>query len=95
MGLFCLVHRDHYPAIYDAILHAGASGVSVVFGTLRDPHAPADAANEEWASVQTSVAPSQIEKVRDAIQDTVKSEGIESACLFSHSINKAATYIPG
>lgn len=95
VGLFCLVHRDHYPAIYDATLNAGASGVSVVFGTLRDPNAPADAANEEWASVQTSVAPSQIDKVRAAIQDTIKSESIESACLFSHSINKAATYIPG
>lgn len=93
-GLFCLVHRDHYPAIYDAILNAGASGVSVVFGTLRDPKAAADAANEEWASVQTSIAPGALDKVRNAIEDTVKREGIDSACLFTSTIDKAATYIP-
>lgn len=96
VGLFCLVHRDHYyPTIYDAILDAGAGGVSVVFGTLRDPTAPADAANEEWASVQTSIAPDALDKVRDAIKDTVQREGIDSACLFTYNIDKAATYIPG
>ena len=94
VGLFCLVHRDNYPAIYDEILNAGAGGVSVVFGTLRDPNAPAEQANEEWASVQTSIAPAALDKVRDAIKDTVKREGIDSACLFTHSIDKAATYIP-
>ena len=35
-----------------------------------------------------------LDKVRDAIKDTVKREGIDSACLFTHSIDKAATYIP-
>ena len=94
VGLYCLVHRDNYPAIYDAILNAGAGGVSVVFGTLRDPSASADQANEEWASVQTSIAPAVLEKVRDAIKDTVKTEGIDSACLFTHKIEKAATYLP-
>ncbi len=94
VGLFCLVHRDHYPAIYDAILNAGASGVSVVFGTLRDPNASPEAANEEWASVQTSIAPGALDKVRDALESAINQEGIDSACLFTSAIEKAATYIP-
>jgi nitrogen regulatory protein PII len=94
VGLFCLVHRDHYPVIYDAILDAGASGVSVVFGKLRDPNAPPDAANDEWASVQTSISPDALNKVRDAIEDATQRVGIKSACLFTTAIDKAATYIP-
>lgn len=94
VGLFCNVHRDHYQFIYDAILSAGAGGVSGIFGILRDPQQAADAANEEWASIQTSIAPKALDKVRDAIKETIKANNINRACLFAHSIGKAATYLP-
>lgn len=94
VGLFCLIHRDHYPAVYDAILNAGAGGVSGIFGILRDPTSDGETANEEWASIQTSIAPQMLEKVRDSIKETLGANNIKRACLFTHSINKAATYIP-
>jgi nitrogen regulatory protein PII len=94
VGLFCNVHRDHYQHIYDAILSAGAGGVSGIFGILRDPEQAADAANEEWASVQTSIAPQALDKVRDAIKETIQKNNIQRACLFAHEIGKAATYLP-
>jgi nitrogen regulatory protein PII len=94
VGLFCLVHRDHYPAVYDAILNAGAGGVSGIFGILRDPQSDGEGANEEWASIQTSIAPQMLEKVRDSIKEAIDANNIKRACLFTHSINKAATYLP-
>lgn len=94
VGLFCNVHRDHYQHIYDAILSAGAGGVSGIFGILRDPQGSDDAANEEWASVQTSIAPNALDKVRYAIKETIKENKINRSCLFAHGIGKAATYLP-
>ena len=94
VGLFCLVHRDNYQSIYDAILNAGAGGVSCIFSILRDPKQDNDSANEEWASVQTSIAPQALEKVRDSIKNAVARDNISRVCLFTHTIHKAATYLP-
>ena len=94
VGLFCLVRRDNYQSIYDAILNAGAGGVSCIFSILRDPKQDGEGANEEWASVQTSIAPQALEKVRNSIKEAVERDNISRVCLFTHSIHKAATYLP-
>ena len=36
VGLYCVVPRDHYSEVYDAILDAGAPGVSTNFGVMAD-----------------------------------------------------------
>ena len=94
VGLNCLVHRDDYQPVYDAILNAGAGGVSCIFSILRDPKQDDEAANEEWASVQTSIAPQALEKVRESIKDAAAKANIDRLCLFTHTIHKAATYLP-
>ena len=38
VGLYCIVPRDQYEEVYDAVLESGAPGVSTNFGIMIDAH---------------------------------------------------------
>ena len=96
VGLYCVVHRDHYSDVYDAVLNAGAPGVSTNFGVMADQTGEGeDACNEEWALVYTSLAPSSVESVMNQISEKVQALGIDRYAFYTLPIPRALTYLGG
>jgi hypothetical protein len=94
-GLYCIVPRDHYSDVYDAILEAGAPGVSTNFGVMLDADAGEgdQAQNEEWAVVYTSLGAGNVDKVRDATSKKIDSLGIDRTAFYTLPIPRALTYL--
>jgi len=97
VGLYCIVPRDQYSTVYDAILEAGAPGVSTNFGVMIDAEDSEDGQhqNEEWALVYTSVGPSNVETIRDSVQKEIESLGIDRFAFYTLPIPRALTYLGG
>jgi hypothetical protein len=96
VGLYCVVPRDHYSEVYDAILDAGAPGVSTNFGVMADKTGEGEeTCNEEWALVYTSLSPSSVEKVTESVIQKVDNLGIDSFAFYTLPIPRALTYLGG
>jgi len=97
VGLYCIVPRDQYSTVYDAILEAGAPGVSTNFGVMIDAEDSEDGQhqNEEWALVYTSVGPSSVASVRDSVQKDIEKLGIDRFAFYTLPIPRALTYLGG
>lgn len=96
VGLYCVVPRDHYSEVYDAILDAGAPGVSTNFGVMADKTGEGEATcNEEWALVYTSLSPSSVDKVTESVIQKVDNLGIDSFAFYTLPIPRALTYLGG
>ena len=97
VGLYCIVPRDNYSDVYDALLEAGAPGVSTNFGVMLDADSGdgEQAQNEEWAVVYTSLGPANVDKVRDAVAGKIESIGLDRAAFYTLPIPKALTYLGG
>lgn len=98
IGLYCIVPRDFYDEVYDAILDAGAPGVSTNFGVMVDSKNEADSdqkQNEEWALVYTSVGPNSVESLRTSVEETISSLGIDNYAFYTLPIPRALTYLGG
>ena len=97
IGLYCIVPRDNYSDVYDAILEAGAPGVSTNFGVMNDADAgDADQAqNEEWALVYTSLGPVNVDNVRDSVAKRIDEIGLDRAAFYTLPIPRALTYLGG
>jgi len=97
VGLYCIVPRDNYSDVYDAILEAGAPGVSTNFGVMIDADAgDADQAqNEEWALVYTSLGPANVDNVRDSVAKKIDEIGLDRAAFYTLPIPRALTYLGG
>ncbi len=95
VGLYCIVPRDNYSDVYDAILEAGASGVSTSFGIMLDADSGEGdkAQNEEWAVVYTSLGLSSVEKVRDATAKKIDAIGLDRSAFYTLPIPRALTYL--
>ncbi len=95
VGLYCIVPRDNYSDVYDAILEAGASGVSTSFGIMLDADSGEgeQAQNEEWAVVYTSLGLSSVEKVRDATAKKIDAIGLDRSAFYTLPIPRALTYL--
>ncbi len=97
VGLYCIVPRDQYSTVYDAILEAGAPGVSTNFGVMIDAEDSEDGQhqNEEWALVYTSVGPSNVDTVRESVQKDIEKLGIDRFAFYTLPIPRALTYLGG
>ena len=96
VGLYCVVPRDHYAEVYDAILDAGAPGVSTNFGVMADKTGEGEeTCNEEWALVYTSLSPSSVDKVTESVIQKVDNLGIDSFAFYTLPIPRALTYLGG
>ncbi len=97
VGLYCIVPRDQYSTVYDAILEAGAPGVSTNFGVMIDAEDSEDGKhqNEEWALVYTSVGPSNVDAIRESIQKEIEKLKIDRFAFYTLPITKALTYLGG
>ena len=97
VGLYCIVPRDHYDEVYDAILETGAPGVSTNFGVMIDAESDDNEQqqNEEWALVYTSVGPDSVESLRDVVSSKISSLGIKQFAFYTLPIPKALTYLGG
>ena len=97
VGLYCIVPRDFYEEVYDAVLDSGAPGVSTNFGVMLDSDNDdsEQQQNEEWALVYTSVGPDSVNSLRDAISDKVSSLGIDRFAFYTLPIPRALTYLGG
>ena len=97
VGLYCIVPRDNYSDVYDAILEAGAPGVSTNFGVMNDADAgdAEQAQNEEWALVYTSLGSANIDKVRDSVAKKIDEIGLDRAAFYTLPIPRALTYLGG
>ena len=97
VGLYCIVPRDNYSDVYDALLEAGAPGVSTNFGVMLDADSGEgdQAQNEEWAVVYTSLGPANVDKVRDAVAKKIDSIGLDRAAFYTLPIPRALTYLGG
>ena len=97
IGLYCIVPRDNYSDVYDAILAAGAPGVSTNFGVMNDSDAgdAEQAQNEEWALVYTSLGPANVDKVRDSVAKKIDEIGLDRAAFYTLPIPRALTYLGG
>ena len=97
VGLYCIVPRDQYSTVYDAILESGAPGVSTNFGVMIDADDSEDGQhqNEEWALVYTSVGPNSVDSIRESIQTEVENLGIDRFAFYTLPIPKALTYLGG
>ena len=96
VGLYCVVPRDHYSDVYDAILDAGAPGVSTNFGVMADQaSAGEDTCNEEWAIVYTSLAPTSVKNVMEKVSTKIDVLGINRFAFYTLPIPKALTYLGG
>ena len=97
VGLYCIVPRDQYSTVYDAILEAGAPGVSTNFGIMIDAEDTEDGQhqNEEWALVYTSVGPSNVDVVRESVQKDIEKLGIDRFAFYTLPIPRALTYLGG
>lgn len=98
IGLYCIVPRDQYEEVYDAVLESGAPGVSTNFGIMIDAHDEDDEGqnqNEEWALVYTSVGPNNVESVRESVQQEIEKIGIDKFAFYTLPIPRALTYLGG
>ncbi|MBU62614.1 MAG: hypothetical protein CMI26_08940 [Opitutae bacterium] len=97
IGLYCIVPRDNYSDVYDAILAAGAPGVSTNFGVMNDADAGEgdQAQNEEWALVYTSLGSANVDKVRDSVAKKIDEIGLDRAAFYTLPIPRALTYLGG
>ena len=97
VGLYCIVPRDNYSDVYDAILDAGAPGVSTNFGVMNDADAGDgdQAQNEEWALVYTSLGPANVDNVRDSVAKKIDAIGLDRAAFYTLPIPRALTYLGG
>ena len=98
IGLYCIVPRDQYEEVYDAVLKSGAPGVSTNFGIMIDAHDEDDDGqnqNEEWALVYTSVGPNNVESVRESVQQEIEKLGIDKFAFYTLPIPRALTYLGG
>ena len=98
IGLYCIVPRDQYEEVYDAVLKSGAPGVSTNFGIMIDAHDEDDEGqnqNEEWALVYTSVGPNNVESVRESVQQEIVKLGIDKFAFYTLPIPRALTYLGG
>ena len=95
-GLYCVVPRDYYSDVYDAILEAGAPGVSTNFGVMADQTGSGeDTCNEEWALVYTSLSPSAVNGVMEKVSDKIDTLGIDRYAFYTLPIPRALTYLGG
>lgn len=97
IGLYCIVPRDYYGQVYEAILDAGAPGVSTNFGIMLDADSDSDdhQQNEEWALVYTSVGPNNVESLRDSVANKISAFGIDRFAFYTLPIPRALTYLGG
>jgi len=96
IGLYCVVPRDHYSEVYDAILEAGAPGVSTNFGVMADQNSSGtDVCNEEWALVYTSLSPSSIDSMIETVSANMEKIGIDRFAFYTLPIPRALTYLGG
>jgi nitrogen regulatory protein PII len=97
IGLYCIVPRDNYSDVYDAILEAGAPGVSTNFGVMNDADSgdAEQAQNEEWALVYTSLGSANVDKVRDSVAKRIDEIGLDRAAFYTLPIPRALTYLGG
>ena len=97
IGLYCIVPRDNYSDVYDAILEAGAPGVSTNFGVMNDADSgdAEQAQNEEWALVYTSLGSANVDKVRDSVAKKIDEIGLDRAAFYTLPIPRALTYLGG
>jgi len=97
IGLYCIVPRDYYGQVYEAILDAGAPGVSTNFGIMLDADSDSDdhQQNEEWALVYTSVGPNNVESLRDSVANKISACGIDRFAFYTLPIPRALTYLGG
>ena len=94
--MYCVVPRDHYSDVYDAILDAGAPGVSTNFGVMADRASTGeDMCNEEWAIVYTSLAPTSVKNVMEKVSTKIDALGINRFAFYTLPIPKALTYLGG
>jgi nitrogen regulatory protein PII len=94
VGIYCIVPRDNYSEVYDAILDSGAPGVSTNFGVMIDSESDQQQ-NEEWALVYTSVGPNSVNDLRSAVEDKISSLGIDRFAFYTLPIPRALTYLGG
>ena len=95
VGLYCVVPRDFYEEVYDAVLDAGAPGVSTNFGVMLDAEEGEDHLTEEWALVYTSVGPDSVDSLREKLTENLAELGIERFAFYSLPIPRALTYLGG
>ena len=94
VGMYCIVPRDNYSDVYDAILDSGAPGVSTNFGVMIDSESDQQQ-NEEWALVYTTVGPNSVNDLRSAMEDKISSLGIDRYAFYTLPIPRALTYLGG
>lgn len=96
VGLYCIVPRDFYSEVYDAVLDSGAPGVSTNFGVMiGDDQGDLQNHNEEWALVYTSVGPNNVDSLRQSIEDKISTLGIDRFAFYTLPIPRALTYLGG
>jgi nitrogen regulatory protein PII len=95
VGLYCIVPRDFYEEVYDAVLDAGAPGVSTNFGVMLDAEEGKDHLTEEWALVYTSVGPDSVDSLREKLTENLAELGIDRFAFYSLPIPRALTYLGG
>ena len=94
VGIYCIVPRDNYSEVYDAILDSGAPGVSTNFGVMIDSDSDHQQ-NEEWALVYTSVGPNSVNDLRSAVENKISTLGIDRFAFYTLPIPRALTYLGG
>ena len=97
VGLYCIVPRDFYEDVYDAVLDSGAPGVSTNFGVMLDSESESleQQQNEEWALVYTSVGPDNVDNLRQNISDKISSLDLDRFAFYTLPIPRALTYLGG
>ena len=83
--MYCIVPRDFYGDVYDAILDNGAPGVSTNFGVMLDTDSGESdqQQNEEWALVYTSVGPNDVDSLREAVSEKITALGIDRFAFYT------------
>jgi hypothetical protein len=94
VGIYCIVPRDNYSEVYDAVLASGAPGVSTNFGVMIDSVSDQQQ-NEEWALVYTSVGPNSVDDLRSNVEEKILSLGIDRFAFYTLPIPRALTYLGG
>ncbi len=93
VGIYCIVPRDNYSEVYDAVLDSGAPGVSTNFGVMVDAGSD-DQQNEEWALVYTSVGPNNVDELRSKVAEKISSK-VDRFAFYTLPIPRALTYLGG
>ena len=95
VGLYCIVPRDYYEEVYDAVLDAGAPGVSTNFGVMLDAGEGQNHLTEEWALVYTSAGSNNVDALREKLTEKLSGLGIDRFAFYSLPIPRALTYLGG